>query len=586
MDPQIVANIKGELALNQPKEKIIGMLKIQGYAEEAIQAAFAEVERGAPPSPVETSQALPLEQARVQAVSTMPAGNPPVSTMPMQTTDSTAPASGSSAGKIATLIIAVLFVTGAGAGFAYYKNLGPFAVKQYTEDTLLGGILEKAKGISKAGYKSSVAVTVVPREKDAVPFVPKEEDPNLEEKYKNDYKTFSSISSLRSSLSYNYGSRQAYDYAEGTTKTIPAKGFPDKPSSSDIRYANLDASKYSYRKTEGGSNFAITATFDTQQAIDGIRKSSGYSATSTLIDGRTVTLTKDSTRVYIPSQLPKPFILELAEYLRYVSPEMSATVEFGATADMSKETTSDWKANVSAVGNMGDLSYSVDVEGRKKDSKYYVRINKMPSVLSFVNVLKGQWIVFDTSATSSTSYVKSFSKAESAYKENRSRFADSLRWLANQADKDKLIRFKNLPKKEKVEGRTLYRYDLEINKSAVVPFYQHLMEESQKYKELGIILNDSTLTYLKGEEFDHLFDYIQENTDVTLWTDPSGYPAVLEYKMRVVPQSSMPKLADKQVDVVFRLSLDDINAPVSIDTPEDARTWEQMQENLKKNSAY
>jgi hypothetical protein len=605
-DPQIIANIKGELALNATKEKIISVLKVQGYTDEAIQEAFTEIEGAVAPTAASATIPQPVQAQPPQAPTVL---NPQPVT-PVQTPMAAAPApapvpapvsaplppataapqqASSSGGKIVIVALLAIILAGGGVGFAYYKNLGPFAVKQYTEDTLLSGILEKAKTITTSSYKAGISLAVSPREEGAVPFVPKGTDPNLAENYTSDATLFSSVSSLASSLLYTYGPQNQYDYATRKYKMVEGKNFPDKLSSSDLGYRKIDA-PYTYTKTQGGKNFAITVTLKTQAAIDAIKKSYGYSATSTPVDGLKVTLTKDSRYAYIPAQMSKPLVLQLADYLKYVSPEMSASVDFGATADMSKENTSDWKAAVSALGNMGDLSYAVDVEGRKKDDKYYVRINKMPSILSSINLYKGQWIVFEsstsTSAASSFSYAQSLSKAEASYKENRARFSESLRALALQADKDKLITFKNAPSKETVDGRSLYRYDLDINKEAVIPFYQHLLEESQKYKDLNFALSDSTLTYLKSDEFNELFDYIRTNTAVTLWTDMAGYPAILEYKLRVVPQDTAKQLAGKQVDVVFRLSLDDINKSVSIDTPKDAKTWAQLEEDIKKSRGY
>lgn len=58
---------------------------------------------------------------------------------------------------------------------------------------------------------------------------------------------------------------------------------------------------------------------------------------------------------------------------------------------------------------------------------------------------------------------------------------------------------------------------------------------------------------------------------MTLWVDASGFPAIVQYTMRVVPPDTAVALKNKQINVTFKLSLSNINQPVQIDAPSGAK---------------
>jgi len=537
--------------------------------------------------------------APVQAPSTVvpqinPTLIPPTPVLPPST-------GGSAKRKIVAVIIAgalILAILG-GVAYAYMQQIGPFSVSQYTEDTFLSEILTKMGSINTASYNISAAIAVEQREQDAVPFVLSTQNPVLQKQYDNDVVRVSDVTKIINKLNALFGATSKYDSKTKKYVTVPGKNYPATLSVDLLKEAGVKGSvdpatnkPYEYKVTNNGKDFAITATFETSDAISSIRDSYTYVATSTIIVGQKVTFTKESGYFYIPLDLPKPFLASLADSLRALAPDVSGDVAIGATTDLRADGLPDWRFNATANGDMGDLTYQVDVEALKKDKDYYVRINKIPSIIPYVSNYKGQWIQILSSATASSSesylnpfasIAESMAEVESEYKKNRAEFATGLKNLVLLVDKENLIVFKTTPMKETVGGRSLYRYQLDIRKEAIVPFYKQAIAEADKYKKLELTQDQGLLDYLQGKEFDEVFTYVKNNTHLTLWTDGDGLPAILEYKMRVVPPDTATQLKDKQISLVFKIVFTDINKPLTIEKPADAKPIEDIIKEVEKN---
>lgn len=660
LDQQIIDNINKELKSGEPKEKIIQMLQIQGYAQADIDAAFANLDGGTPsitppasvsspisastpeqtppsastpapaptpatvPTPIPTSAPTPTgtfiplqsvpsgEIAQTPPVAspassapaaTFPAFSPSPSPAPASPVVSDAPASSNLSLILVSLLAGVIVVVSAGVGYAFYKKIGPFAVAQYSEATFISDILAKVSNIDTASYVASVKLEVVDREEGAKPFVVSPASLELQEKYKNDFARVQRISMLVNSLNSKYGDRQGYDYETRLSPPKKGKGYPAILAKEDLEgggfytkvgYDPVTNAPFEYNATEGGKSFEIKTTLETPTAIANLRKSYSYDATSTLVDGQDVTFTKDSKSMYISSSAPKPLLLILSESLRGISPDISAAIALGATTDFKNTDFPDWRFTANAEGNLGDLSYKVDAEALKKDKDYYIRINKIPAIISSISNFKGQWIKITPQASSTGekaasenefSYVSDrLSKAETAYKDKRVRFAEALRNLAVLADKRALIVFKSKPVSDKVDGRALTRYELDVNKDAIIPFYKEVLLEAEKYKDIRVVQDQGLLDYLNSKDFEETFAFFKENTKITLWVDGAGFPAILQYQMRVVPPDTAVQLKEKQINVLLKLTFADINKSVNIDVPDGARPVEDILADMKKNS--
>jgi len=467
-----------------------------------------------------------------------------------------------------------------GSAYAYTQKVWPFNINTtYTEQNLLSGILAKVQTINTSANFTSVALNVGPRDKDAVPFTIQLTNQDvLLKKYENDSKRAKDVRVILQSL-----------------RDVVIKGYPstlvqllvqlkkEETSfyfSSSLSFTDpMTSTSYSYALTENGANFSLQVTFETKDAISQIKNSYDFKESTTPINGQTVTFTKDSSSyIYVSAIPPKPFFVTLGDQATDLPNEFKVDATVSAKTDWQKaDALADWIFNLDANGDFGDLQYKFNIDALKKDQDYFFKVNNIPSIfLGTYSNLKGEWIKINTSEMDS--YIgDEISQIETSYKENRADFTNLLKASAQFADEEKLITFKNKPNKEKVNNKDLYRHDLQINRDAILPFYKKLVAEASKYKTAGSFFEDNGLVeYFQSKEFNDIFDYYQKNTSVIIWTDSSGYPAIIEYKLRIVPPDTAEQLKDKQANMIFTVTFSDINKPLEIEAPDSAKTIEDL----------
>ncbi len=567
VNQELLQFVKQKVASGNSIKDIKSVLLANGWQEHDIDEALSEVQKINPPSP------------------------PPVTSFPeYKNTPSFKFSPKIIWGILAGVFILLLIV---GGTYFFINKGGLIAISSYTEKNLLSGLLTASSKISSSSYSASTSLEMSKRDLDAQPFTTKLSNVNeIKIQYQNDSKRAKDISAILLQLRYYKGSyptslqslNNQNKYPYSTSITDPTTQLP-----------------YSYAITDNGNNFSLSATLETSSAIFQIRKSYKFSDTTTIINGKTITFTKDSYSYFSLSPTPpEPFLVVFADYMSYIPPETKASASVSAQSDWGNKDSTNWKFNVDAIGDFGDLTYNFNLDALKKDSLYYFKINNIPSLFfGYIGSEKGQWIKVDPNKNSSSdssyygySYLsKEFPDAEKYYKEHRQEVTDLLKKMVAIADDEKLINLKKPAYKEKVEGSELYRYDLVINKDAVVPFYKRLLEESNKtaiksYYPSSFLTDSGYLEYLQSPEFNEVFDYYQKNTALTLWVDSQGFPVIVSYSLRIVPPDSVVQLKDKQANLVFKLVLSDINKPVNIQAPSDFKNFEdafQSNSNFKKN---
>ena len=490
-----------------------------------------------------------------------------------------------------TIIIVVILLVIGGIVYAATSGMLSFTKSDYTPDNFFSTLLSKASTINSAAYKGSFSLDVGKRDSDAAPFqVVVTNTAALREQYQNDSERAKSVSDIISLISGGYYNKPA-SYPSSIKNALQDAVKKNSYLKNTVVADPLTNKEYSYKTIDGGKDFNLTVVFETDNAIKTIRQSYKYTATSTPINGKSVTFTKNSTNYfYLPTEPAKPFLVQIGESMQSIPADIKVSFDVGAQTDFtSASTMADWLAQFNAEGAFGDLTYKVNAEARKKDSNYYFRINNIPSLFGSYSSLKGQWIkVSATPATSTVgastynqfdSITKSLQSSETTYKQERQAFVTIMRKAAEIADQENLVTFKNNPKKETVDGRDLTRYDLQINKAAILPFYQKLLAEVNKDKKLnqyGNVTDQGLVEYLQSDEFNQVYDYINKNVQFIFWADSSGYPAIFEEKMRIVPPNTVVQFKDKQMNLTFKLSFNDINKPVNIDVPPNARLFSDI----------
>lgn len=584
----LVTFIKEGLGKGVSREQLTQVLTQNGWTLDAINEGFVAVATPAVVQMTPQDTLLAGVQAQAQSVATAPVTpvTPVMQVMPQQK----AKLSFASIKKPAliTLGILVLLSLAGGVAYAYFYKIGPFARIPYTESNLFSGLLLKSSEITSSAYSFSGELKVEPRDKDAVPFTLQVTNEGaLREQYQHDAERAQSVSQLLNELS-----RTGAPYP-GTLQrvkdAITARGSSYYSRGPLSITDPVSGKPYGYTVSPDGQTFALAVTFESPGAVSQIKQGYSFSEETTRIEGKTVTFTQESSPyLYFSSEPPKPFLVTLGEMMSYLPGEIQAKIGVSAASEWKNEN-ADWKFNVDAEGDFGDLTYKINVDALKKDALYYFRVNNIPSLFtSSLPIEKGQWVKIDPSLATSTdpysynqfsSLASSLEEGEKQYKEERAQLVEFMKKMVIFADEEKLARFKNPPHSETVDGQLLYRYDIETRKEALLPFYKKLVAEAQANKgtTYSKLLNDpGMIDYLESEEFSQVFDYVQKNTTTTLWVDTRGYPARLEYSMRIVPPDTATSLKDKQVRVTWTMTFSDINKPVDIEEPKDAKPLQEV----------
>jgi hypothetical protein len=486
--------------------------------------------------------------------------------------------------KLVISIIFLLLLIGGGFLYAYIERIGPFSFSSYSEKTFCSSLLGKVGEIKSAAYSISGELAVVPRDADAEPFSIDESSEYLEmkKKYENDNRRSDDVYSIITQLN-NIAGYNSYYMKEGSKpkkylnnlKTIISEGIEYYSRYYSITDP-LTGKDYEYQVNSDGSNFTLTIDFETDYAINAI-KDYGYDENNTKIDGKRVSFTKDSDYFYMSSEMPKPFFMSLADGMKYMPSDFKVNTSIAISSEWGQEG-ADWTFNGGGELTSSDMSYKLNLDALKKDTNYYFKINNMPSLFSsYIEKIKGRWISISPNTSiedgySSYSYLKNgVLEGEKYMKENNEKFLKLITKMVALADEEKLFAFKNKPSLEKIDGRELVRYDLKLRKESILSFYTELQDELFKDPDFSEnaskIADQGFIEYLKSEEFDKVFSYFDKNNTLTLWTDKAGFPAIIENNVRVVPPDAVESFKGKQVNLTFKIYLDNINKPLGIKAP-------------------
>lgn len=489
--------------------------------------------------------------------------------------------------------------------------------------------------MNSATYTFSGAVNVVPRDTDATPFdIKVSNEKELKQAYYYDKQKLEKaqrlISFLNSSANYyrpNDRSGSLYSSNSNSSSNSSNSKTKPKPYVSSLDQITLPENSdpeilksFEYQSIDNGNNFNLTVTFATDDAVKAVT-GFGYSATSTKIEGKKVTFTKDSyVSGYLSDEPPKPFLVTMSNSLGMLPPEMKASTAVGVTSDLQTGKLANWKINLNAQGDFGDMTYKINVDALKKDENYYFKINNIPGFFLFNQMasMKGKWIMVPakvaiaTSSSTSTSSATSTSSSttqitssgavadysysplssiqsgiaggEEKYKENRDKVTKLIKKVVAIADDEQIFIFKNKPVTEKVGDRNLVKYVLGLRKDKVLSFYTKIQDEINSNPDFadykGAFVDQGYINYLKSDEFNQTFDYVDKNNTITLWVDEAGFPAIVENIMRVVPPDSAVGLKGKQINVTLKLDISNINQPVYIQAPKDATSFEKIMEEM------
>ncbi len=300
----------------------------------------------------------------------------------------------------------------------------------------------------------------------------------------------------------------------------------------------------------------------------------------------------------------KPLILtgDLAptsfDQTEYFPTEFKLNTSITAETDLSNLANSDWKINLDTSGDLGDLYYQINIDSLKKGKNIYFKVNNLPALFSFFPFPKSQWFLLDFDSideiakqhltdkeyeefksgteVDGENFQKQLLEYESKYKENREKSARIMKKFILMADEYKILAFKEPPLKDEITVVPLYRYSLMFRPGTLTTFVEAFMRDvlNEEFPE-DREENEKLIAELKSENAIQIMNYIEENTTILFWVDQNGLPESMKFKFRFVPGNVSGNFNEKQINFETNLKLANINAPIVIDAPANAKSFFQ-----------
>jgi len=493
-----------------------------------------------------------------------------------------------SSSKLLLILGVILGIVLIGGSVFAFTKLGLFSTNApYDESNLISGLLLSFTDIKAFSNTITGELKVEPRDDDAKPFSIEEPDniEQLRKRYANDSMRFGDVQDILSSIKYKTPLFSSIDQIKSE---LEDQSYRRKSVSvSDP----VTGQNYIY-KTVGADDFELVITFETNAAIKEIRGAYDFDDTKTKIRDKTVSFTKESsTLYYFSSKPPKPYLEEIGAMSRYLPPEFLFNAMVSVDSDSRDSELANWKFAVDVSGELGDLTYKFAGDAIKKDEDFYVRVRNFPGIFGIsIGNIKGTWIKISKEFLEDEwgSFLYGFdsiSEVEEEYKENREDLVRYIREIAGIADDVKLLSFRKEPIKVEIDGVDLFKYDLEPNKEAIIPFIERAIEASEGYEnfDADLIADEALLEYLKSTEFDQVFEYIKNNTSLILWVKKDGSVQKIQYSIRAVPPDTAIQLRDKQIRLTLKIVLGNIDEPVKIKPPKDFKDAKEVLEEFQAN---
>jgi hypothetical protein len=450
------------------------------------------------------------------------------------------------------IIILLFIITVAGASYAYFEEIAFFSRPPYDPDHMAQSIVNGLANIETSEYTIRFSVASEPREADARPFsdaVSGNDERQLA--YKRDQDTVRALQPIVQEIrNYFYKNR-----------TYPA-------SLAVVKKNNVIAGA-TYKKTTTG--FELRVPFETSEAVQSLMRSQSTTSRDKIL----VVTDKTSSYFSLPQKMPQAGlagVLDLQTAVNYIPSDFN--LDIGLTgAILNREESFDNKVGFDGKVSMGDFNVALEAEFRKIGSDMFVIVHKMPTLFADMSKIKGKWIkVSETDiGTYGSSYLGTEEEELDKKKEDS---VKAVKLFLTTADKNHALVIVGKPVKEKINGQSLYRYDLRLNKETIVQFYTELTNgyAAEFGNESLIKYDQSLLDYLESPNFNQVFDYLSANTSFIIWADGDGTPIQTQFNIRVVPDSDKNK--NNQVRMKTTLSFDKVNSSIKVDLPEEFMTVE------------
>ncbi|MSU54926.1 MAG: hypothetical protein EXS46_00095 [Candidatus Taylorbacteria bacterium] len=518
----------------------------------------------------QTVEPTPLESTVLNSANISPVQSVTISPGPSSVTQGDALKKGNHHFLIFSVVGLLVFLMVGISAYAYFFALGPFSKPPYDESNLLSGIFGSFDRINSTSYKLSLSAMVSPRDEDARPFkltLPDGQDQSL--LFGRDQDRFRDFDQIMLGLQ-NYISKN--------------KKYPANLAILSVNSNDPLGGQYGYVVISGGKSFALTIAFETEEAANAIKKSSSEMFSA----GKTVTFTEKniSSNYYFTGKPQQPVFLEIFgsvdEYANYIPLSLDSSLSFLGTVERSSAN-ADGHFQIIGQAAFEDSKFIFDTELSKIGDNLFARVNKVPSVFSsFVDFSKiiGLWIKMTPQDIANSDY-SPFSKltadgaTEEIYNNAKILASEQIKLFVEIANDEKALVINGLPVKEKLDGVSVYKYDLKLERTRIVNFYKRLVRdfENRFGGRSFVVSSPEILAYLDSPAFTQIFDYLNQNNFLTLWADEKGFPVKFVYTMRFVPKDEVSRMKEKQVSLSFGVKLSDINKPIILSEPTNTMSF-------------
>lgn len=525
----------------------------------------------APTLTTDTPQALPSEPGVITIRSPR---------MPTPTTPASAPTQPKHTLRYAMIaggIILFLGATGAGAYYVATKT-SLFAPKPLTNETLLTSLVEKMTQVNTAHYAFETSVSVNERKPGLSSFSAEQNlKPEELATYLRDQDRMRDIEQIQGTLS-------SYYYKQQRSKKPQ---YPWSLKDASVKATDPQGKQYVYTRTVDGTGYALTVTFETEEAVRALLgeiKYKEYRKKQTT--GTTVTIKSGeyfSTRSFSgkPRRLSPFGYTDISPVEALIPANMQGKFALSGIIDNSLATQLDTQIGITSEATFGDMTFAFDVEAIKKKDTYYAIIKKMPAFLSSISNLRGKWIVFKpediNDSLPSRELQGIFSGANEGSQAARELYRKQFSTLLKIAQDEHLIVISGTPEHVTLGDQKLTKYQLAFTQEKILPFYERAVKELETYKEKSILPRDEdVVAYLTDKDFPMVFNYMKNAMTLSVWTDKKGYPTKTELTLRYIPQATSGALKDRELDLTLAISLSDINELITIAEPKETVAFSDL----------
>ncbi len=228
----------------------------------------------------------------------------------------------------------------------------------------------------------------------------------------------------------------------------------------------------------------------------------------------------------------------------------------------------------------GDARFAFDAEGLKHEQDYYGVVHKLPAFFGPYSKLKETWVHVTEEDLRSYGYDSYISEilptGEGETKTQIDSYSEQVRTIIELADKFGLLVLNGEGTAVTLENKNYTKYTLSLVPEKFLPFYEETVTTLATYEKPLIEDNATTREYLKSEDAQELFAYLKDNFSLTIYIDSEGFPAQFDFNIRYVPTEDALALVEKQIDTTFTLAFKDINKPVTVTPPENAKALDDV----------